>query len=141
MARCWRRWRDRHQGDLSLCPPRPHRTHKPHCCPGNSLQTDQVRLRTKTSNQRKKERFLLFRFGNGQFACLLLCLTITDLTSSSLGLLGGLVLELRDLAWPGTSQSCAAYYFSTSWLLVRYLHQNIQHLQHLLTNKFYQFTS
>ena len=67
---------------------------------------------------RKKRIILCFRFGNGQFACLLLSLTLTDLASSSLGLLGGLVLELRDLAWAGSSQGCAAYYFTTSWLLV-----------------------
>ena len=51
---------------------------------------------------------------------MLLCLTVTDLASSSLGLLGGLVLELRDLAWAGSSQGCAVFYFSTSWLLVTY---------------------
>ena len=71
-------------------------------------------------SQSEKEADLCFRFGNGQFACLLLCLTLTDLASSSLGLVGGLVLELRDLAWAGNSLGCAAYYFTTSWLLVKY---------------------
>ena len=73
-----------------------------------------------TPSQSEKEADLCFRFGNGQFACLLLCLTLTDLASSSLGLVGGLVLELRDLAWAGNSLGCAAYYFTTSWLLVKY---------------------
>ena len=37
------------------------------------------------------------RFGNGQFACLILCLTMTDLVTTVSGLVGGLVLELGDM--------------------------------------------
>ena len=36
----------------------------------------------------------LNRFGNGQFACLILCLTVSDLLTVSCGLLGGLILEV-----------------------------------------------
>ena len=57
------------------------------------------------------------RFGNGQFACLILCLTITDLVTTVSGLVGGLVLEAGDMTWAGSSQGCAAYYFISSWLL------------------------
>ena len=59
------------------------------------------------------------RFGNGQFACLILCLTMTDLVTTSCGLLGGLILEVGDMTWVGSSQGCAAYYFISSWMLVR----------------------
>ena len=48
---------------------------------------------------------------------MILCLTVTDLVSSSLGLVGALVLELRQMAWMGSSQGCAAYYFLSSWLV------------------------
>ena len=57
------------------------------------------------------------RFGNGQFACLILCLTITDLVTTVSGLVGGLVLEAGDMTWAGSSPGCAAYYFISSWLL------------------------
>jgi len=57
------------------------------------------------------------RFGNGQFACLILCLTVSDLLTVSCGLLGGLVLEAGDMTWLGSSSGCAVYYFITSWLV------------------------
>ena len=57
------------------------------------------------------------RFGNGQFACLILCLTVTDLVTTMSGLVGGLVLEVGDMTWAGDSQGCAAYYFISSWLV------------------------
>ena len=57
------------------------------------------------------------RFGNGQFACLILCLTMTDLVTTCCGLLGGLILEVGDMSWVGSSQGCAAYYFISSWML------------------------
>ena len=34
------------------------------------------------------------RFGNGQFACLILCLTVSDFLTVSVGLVGALVLEV-----------------------------------------------
>ena len=63
------------------------------------------------------------RFGNGQFACLILCLTMTDLVTTSCGLLGGLILEVGDMSWVGSSQGCAAYYFISSWMLVKYFYK------------------
>jgi len=63
---------------------------------------------------------ILFRrtwFGNGQFACLILCLTMTDLVTTMSGLVGGLVLEVGHMSWVGSSQGCAAYYFISSWML------------------------
>ena len=57
------------------------------------------------------------RFGNGQFACLILCLTMTDLLTTSCGVLGGLILEVGDMSWAGSSMGCAAYYFISSWLV------------------------
>jgi len=57
------------------------------------------------------------RFGNGQFACLILCLNITDIITSASGLIGGLVLEVGDMTWSGNSQGCAAYYFISSWVV------------------------
>lgn len=57
------------------------------------------------------------RFGNGQFACLILCLTVSDILTVSCGLLGGLVLEAGDMTWLGSSSGCAVYYFITSWLV------------------------
>ena len=63
------------------------------------------------------------RFGNGQFACLILCLTMTDLLTTSCGLLGGLILEVGDMSWVGSSQGCAAYYFISSWMLVKYFNK------------------
>lgn len=56
-----------------------------------------------------------FRFGNGQFACLIFCLTVCDLVAVISGLVGGLILEVGDMSWVGTSQGCAAYYFISSW--------------------------
>ena len=49
---------------------------------------------------------MLFRrtkFGNGQFAVLVLCLTMADLLTVLCGLVGGLVLELGHMTWAGTS--------------------------------------
>jgi hypothetical protein len=57
------------------------------------------------------------RFGNGQFACLIFCLTVCDLVCVISGLVGGLILEVGDMSWVGTSQGCAAYYFISSWLV------------------------
>ena len=59
----------------------------------------------------------IFRFGNGQFACLILCLTMVDLVTTVTGMVGGLVLELANMSWLGSSQGCAAYYFISSWML------------------------
>ena len=63
------------------------------------------------------------RFGNGQFACLILCLTMTDLVTTMSGLVGGLVLEVGHMSWVGSSQGCAAYYFISSWMLVKYFNK------------------
>ena len=63
------------------------------------------------------------RFGNGQFACLILCLTMTDLVTTMSGLVGGLVLEVGHMSWVGSSQGCAAYYFISSWMLVKYFYR------------------
>merc|ERR1712083_1136705 len=63
---------------------------------------------------------ILFRrtkFGNGQFACLIFCLTVCDLVCVISGLVGGLILEVGDMSWVGTSQGCAVYYFISSWLV------------------------
>ena len=60
---------------------------------------------------------IVLRFGNGQFACLILCLTMTDLVTTVTGMVGGLVLELANMSWLGSSQGCAAYYFISSWML------------------------
>jgi len=57
------------------------------------------------------------RFGNGQFACLIFCLTICDLVAVISGLIGGLILELGNMSWVGTSQGCSVYYFISSWLV------------------------
>ena len=43
------------------------------------------------------------RFGNGQFAVLILCLTSADLLTVVCGLLGGVVLEAGSMAWVGSS--------------------------------------
>ena len=56
-------------------------------------------------------------FGNGQFACLILCLTMTDLLTTLCGVMGGLILEVGDMSWAGSSQGCAAYYFISSWVV------------------------
>jgi len=63
---------------------------------------------------------MLFRrtkFGNGQFAVLVLCLTMADMLTVLCGLVGGLVLELGHMTWAGTSTGCSSYYFLSSWLL------------------------
>jgi len=57
------------------------------------------------------------RFGNGQFAVLILCLTVTDLLTILVGILGGLILEAGGMSWVGSGSGCAVYYFITSWLL------------------------
>jgi len=57
------------------------------------------------------------RFGNGQFAVLVLCLTIADLLTVLAGLVGGLALEIGHMSWSGDSLGCQLYYFLTSWLL------------------------
>eukprot|EP00092_Neocalanus_flemingeri_P005067 GFUD01005450.1.p1 GENE.GFUD01005450.1~~GFUD01005450.1.p1 ORF type:complete len:315 (-),score=108.79 GFUD01005450.1:100-1044(-) len=57
------------------------------------------------------------RFGNGQFAVLVLCLTLSDLLTVCCGLVGGLVLDVGHMTWPGSSTGCSTYYFLTSWLL------------------------
>ena len=43
------------------------------------------------------------KFGNGQFAVLVLCLTTADLLTVLCGLVGGLVLELGHMTWAGTA--------------------------------------
>ena len=63
---------------------------------------------------------MLFRrtkFGNGQFAVLVLVLTSTDLLTVCCGLVGGLVLEVSHMSWAGNSLGCSSYYFLSSWLL------------------------
>ena len=63
---------------------------------------------------------MLFRrtkFGNGQFAVLVLVLTTTDLLTLICGLVGALALELSDWSWAGSSLGCSSYYFLSSWLL------------------------
>lgn len=57
------------------------------------------------------------RFGNGQFAVLVLCLTMADWLTVCCGLVGGLVLEVGHMTWSGSSTGCSTYYFLTSWLL------------------------
>ena len=47
------------------------------------------------------------RFGNGQFACLILCLTVSDLLTVSCGLLGGLILEVGEVLNLRYKMSCA----------------------------------
>ena len=38
-------------------------------------------------------------------------------------LVGGLVLEVGHMSWVGSSQGCAAYYFISSWMLVKYFYK------------------
>jgi len=57
------------------------------------------------------------RFGNGQFAVLVLVLTLADLATVLAGLVGGLALEVGQMTWAGDTLGCQAYYFLTSWLL------------------------
>ena len=40
----------------------------------------------------------------------------TDLVTTVSGLVGGLVLEARDMTWAGSRPGCATYYFISSWL-------------------------
>ena len=79
---------------------------------------------------------MLFRrtkFGNGQFAVLVLVLTATDLLTLITGLVGALVLELEHWSWAGSSLGCSSYYFLTSWLLgaTNYLVSVLTSLQHV----------
>ena len=64
-----------------------------------------------------KCKCIVCSFGNGQFACLILCLTMTDLLTTLCGVMGGLILEVGDMSWAGSSQGCAAYYFISSWVV------------------------
>jgi len=57
------------------------------------------------------------RFGNGQFAVLILCLTVSDLLTVLVGILGALIIEAGGMSWGGSGSGCAVYYFITSWLL------------------------
>lgn len=57
------------------------------------------------------------RFGNGQFAILVLCLTMADWLTVCCGLVGCLVMEVGHMTWSGSSLGCSSYYFLTSWLL------------------------
>ena len=49
------------------------------------------------------------KFGNGQFAVLVLCLTVSDLLTVCCGLVGGLVLEVGHMSWAGSTISCSIY--------------------------------
>ena len=52
---------------------------------------------------------ILFRrtkFGNGLFAVLILCLTVSDLAVIFFSVLGGLIVEASNLLWGGTVGSC-----------------------------------
>jgi len=57
------------------------------------------------------------KFGNGQFAVLVLCLTVSDLLTVCCGLVGGLVLEVGQMNWSAGTMGCSVYYFFTSWVL------------------------
>lgn len=57
------------------------------------------------------------RLGNGQFAILVLCLTMSDWMTVCCGLVGCLVMEVGNMTWSGSSLGCSFYYFLTSWLL------------------------
>ena len=88
--------------------------------------------------------FFCRRFGNGQFAVLVLVLTMADLLTILVGLVGGLTLEVVQIlnyssymctlyksplnfkvyviyfqvghmAWAGDSLGCQLYYFLSSW--------------------------
>ena len=50
------------------------------------------------------------KFGNGQFAVLVMCLTVSDLLTVCCGLVGGLVLEVGHMSWAGSTISCSIYY-------------------------------
>ena len=52
---------------------------------------------------------ILFRrtkFGNGLFAVLILCLTLSDLAVTFFSILGSLIVEASDLLWGGAAGSC-----------------------------------
>jgi len=52
---------------------------------------------------------ILFRrtkFGNGLFAVLILCLTLSDLAVTFFSILGSLIVEASDLLWGGATGSC-----------------------------------
>jgi hypothetical protein len=52
---------------------------------------------------------ILFRrtkFGNGLFAVLILCLTLSDLSVTFFSILGSLIVEASDLLWGGAAGSC-----------------------------------
>ena len=52
---------------------------------------------------------ILFRrtkFGNGLFAVLILCLTLSDLSVTFFSILGSLIVEASDLLWGGATGSC-----------------------------------
>ena len=52
---------------------------------------------------------ILFRrtkFGNGLFAVLILCLTVSDIAVIFFSVLGGLIVEASNLLWGGTVGSC-----------------------------------
>ena len=61
--------------------------------------------------------YFFHRFGNGRFACMILGLTLTDLITSLVGLIGEIVLEAEDWQWIGSRFGCLAYYSFISWLL------------------------
>ena len=49
---------------------------------------------------------------------MILVLTLTDLVTSMVGVMGSLVIEVGGMVWtPGDSQGCAVYYLISSWLI------------------------
>ncbi len=46
------------------------------------------------------------RFGNGLFAVLILCLTLSDVAVLLLSVLGSLIMEVGQLLWGGAPGSC-----------------------------------
>ena len=46
------------------------------------------------------------KFGNGLFACLILCLTVADLAATLFSVLGSLVVESSSFLWGGAPGSC-----------------------------------
>ena len=46
------------------------------------------------------------KFGNGLFAVLILCLTLSDLAVTFFSILGSLIVEASDLLWGGAAGSC-----------------------------------
>ncbi|TRY72338.1 hypothetical protein TCAL_16154 [Tigriopus californicus] len=62
---------------------------------------------------------ILFRrtkFGNGLFAVLILCLTLSDVAVILFSVLGSLVVEASNLLWGGTPGSCKVYHWLSAWL-------------------------